>query len=150
MLVGELMYDCDQYKARNETCGDAILAAILALHNKSHQGSLWGPQAYPQISCGSQAFTTHMVRSSGNAALKKEFKLFQIYAFADFAGLMTGILARVLVPTLYSCIMPPFLVVALLLCFIGHFWIQGSPSSFLGGIDWFDYWAFGLDYQAAW
>ena len=40
MLVGELMYDCDQYKARNETCGDAILAAILALHNKSHQGSL--------------------------------------------------------------------------------------------------------------
>ncbi len=27
---------------------------------------------------------------------------------------------------------------------------QGSLSSFLGGIDWFDSWAFGLDYQALW
>jgi hypothetical protein len=33
---------------------------------------------------------------------------------------------------------------------LGLWWHQSLLSSFFLGIDWFDSWAFGLDYQALW
>ena len=46
-----------------------------------------------------------------SAPLKKGFKLFQIYSFADTSWVDDKNLARVLVATLYSCIILPLLCV---------------------------------------
>jgi hypothetical protein len=43
------------------------------------------------------------------SSIEERFKRFQIYSFAETSGLMTRALARVLVATLYLCIMPPSL-----------------------------------------